>query len=59
MKETLYIQAGTLANYIGTHFWNAQECYFTYGDDEEPFVDHDISFREGLAENVYSFLMTR
>ncbi|KAI0920356.1 hypothetical protein AcV5_010118 [Taiwanofungus camphoratus] len=47
MKEILYIQAGSLSNYIGTHFWNTQESYFTYEEDEEPEVIHDISFREG------------
>ncbi|RPD60763.1 tubulin nucleotide-binding domain-like protein [Lentinus tigrinus ALCF2SS1-6] len=49
MKEILYVQAGSFANFIGTHFWNTQESYFTYGDDEEPFVYHDRSFREGLT----------
>ena len=42
-----------MSNYIGTHFWNAQESYFTYGDDaEEPIVNHDISFREGVSRKV-------
>ena len=55
MREILYFQAGTFANFVGTHFWNAQESYFTYGEDaEEPFVDHDVSFREGLNERVSS-----
>ncbi|KAI0717734.1 tubulin nucleotide-binding domain-like protein [Cerioporus squamosus] len=49
MKEILYIQAGSFANFIGTHFWNTQESYFTYGEDEEPLVYHDRSFREGLT----------
>ncbi|KAH9893938.1 tubulin nucleotide-binding domain-like protein [Cubamyces lactineus] len=49
MKEILYVQAGPLANFIGTHFWNTQESYFTYGDGEEPVVHHDRSFREGLT----------
>ncbi|KAF7969428.1 hypothetical protein HWV62_27377 [Athelia sp. TMB] len=50
MREILYIQAGPLANYTGTHFWNTQEAYFTYGDDgDEPLVDHAISFRETVA----------
>ncbi|KAF5368284.1 hypothetical protein D9757_010517 [Collybiopsis confluens] len=47
MREILYVQAGNSANYIGTHFWNTQESYFTYSDDEDPIVDHDVSFREG------------
>ncbi|KAJ3824552.1 Misato segment II tubulin-like domain-containing protein [Lentinula raphanica] len=47
MREILYVQAGNFANYVGTHFWNAQESYFTYSDDEETTLNHDISFREG------------
>ncbi|TFK50599.1 tubulin nucleotide-binding domain-like protein [Heliocybe sulcata] len=56
MKEIIYIQAGSLANYTAQHFWNTQEAYFTYGDGDnegeeqkEPLVDHDISFREGVS----------
>ncbi|KAA1470407.1 tubulin nucleotide-binding domain-like protein [Dentipellis sp. KUC8613] len=49
MKEILYIQAGQLSNHIGTHFWNAQQSYFTYDEDEEVVVDHDVSFREGIS----------
>jgi hypothetical protein len=58
MKEVLYIQAGTLPNFVGTHFWNTQESYFQYdgdeGDDEtdEPEINHDVSFREGLSPKV-------
>ncbi|KIK50577.1 hypothetical protein GYMLUDRAFT_182599 [Collybiopsis luxurians FD-317 M1] len=47
MREILYIQAGNVSNYIGTHFWNTQESYFTYADEEDSLVNHDISFREG------------
>ncbi|KAK7001822.1 protein dml-1 [Favolaschia claudopus] len=59
MKEILYIQAGTQANYIGTHFWNTQESYFTYDEEEEEdpsssgghsTVNHSLSFREGLNQ---------
>ncbi|KAJ7868755.1 mtDNA inheritance protein Dml1 [Mycena olivaceomarginata] len=50
MKEILYIQAGEQANYIGTHFWNTQESYFTYEDGEDSETDHGISFREGLNQ---------
>ncbi|KZS89310.1 tubulin nucleotide-binding domain-like protein [Sistotremastrum niveocremeum HHB9708] len=49
MHEILYIQAGRAANYFGTHFWNTQEAYFTYDEDEGSYVDHDISWREGLS----------
>ena len=65
MRETIYIQVGPLSNHIGAHFWNTQEAYFTYGTDpnstlgtgvddnsnneSESFVDHDVSFREGVS----------
>jgi hypothetical protein len=56
MKEILYIQAGSLANYVGTHFWNTQESYFTYGSEEDgeggSLVSTDISFREGATYKV-------
>ena len=52
MKEIIYIQAGPLANHIGTHFWNTQQCYFSYDDGDEVLVDHDVSFREGLSPSV-------
>ena len=52
MREILYFQAGTLANHIGTHFWDTQESYSTYGEDDEPIVFHDRSFREGLTLKV-------
>ena len=52
MKEVLYVQAGTFANFVGTHFWNTQEGYFTYADDQDPVVYHDRSFREGLNSKV-------
>jgi hypothetical protein len=52
MKEIIYIQAGNISNYVGTHFWNAQQSYFTYSRDEEVLVDHDVSFREGVSPRV-------
>ena len=58
MKEILYIQAGPLPNFVGTHFWNTQESYFEYDDDKdadgagEPEINHDVSFREGLSPKV-------
>lgn len=54
MKEIIYIQAGTLSNYIGTHFWNAQESYFTYEEGDDAKVTHDVSFREGQTLKVCS-----
>lgn len=61
MKEILYIQAGTLPNFVGTHFWNTQESYFQYDSNEntdeadEPEINHDVSFREGLSPKVWSY----
>lgn len=61
MKEILYIQAGALPNFVGTHFWNTQESYFEYDSDanadqaDEPEINHDISFREGLSPKVLLF----
>lgn len=52
MHEIITLQFGQQANYLGTHYWNTQESYFTYGDgaSEEPSpVSHDISFRPGIA----------
>ncbi|KAH7886241.1 Misato segment II tubulin-like domain-containing protein [Phlebopus sp. FC_14] len=47
MREIIYIQAGSFSNYIGTHFWNTQESYFTYDEGEPSIADHGISFMEG------------
>ena len=58
MKEILYVQTGTLPNFVGTHFWNTQESYFQYDDDTDADeanaqeINHDISFREGLSPKV-------
>ncbi|KAI9441461.1 tubulin nucleotide-binding domain-like protein [Lactarius indigo] len=49
MKEIIYIQAGNISNHIGTHFWNAQQSYFTYKEGEEVLIDNDVSFREGVS----------
>ncbi|PIL25907.1 hypothetical protein GSI_11660 [Ganoderma sinense ZZ0214-1] len=46
--EIIYVQAGSFANFVGTHFWNTQQGYFTYEDGDDPLVQHDRSFREGL-----------
>ncbi|KAF2816683.1 protein DML1 [Mytilinidion resinicola] len=49
MHEIVTLQFGQEANYLGTHFWNAQESYFTYPPEEESPVNHDIHFRPGIA----------
>ncbi|KAK5629711.1 hypothetical protein RRF57_005426 [Xylaria bambusicola] len=53
------MQLGQQSNYIATHFWNAQESYFTYGADEESPVDHDVHFRPGLGANGTETYMPR
>jgi Misato Segment II tubulin-like domain len=47
MHEIVTLQLGQRSNYLATHFWNAQESYFTYSATEESLVNHDIHFRAG------------
>ncbi|KAL8858180.1 MAG: hypothetical protein Q9178_005357 [Gyalolechia marmorata] len=48
MREIVTLQLGHRANYLATHFWNAQESYFDYGVSEEPStIDHDVHFKAG------------
>ncbi|KAK5122602.1 hypothetical protein LTR85_003865 [Meristemomyces frigidus] len=49
MHEIVTLQFGQQANYVGTHYWNTQESYFTYAGQEESPVDHNISFRAGIG----------
>uniref|UniRef100_A0A8H7XJ48 Tubulin nucleotide-binding domain-like protein n=1 Tax=Psilocybe cubensis TaxID=181762 RepID=A0A8H7XJ48_PSICU len=56
MKEIIYLQAGKLANYTGTHFWNAQESYL---QSEEPYTAPDISFCESIDSQNISTLCPR
>ncbi|KAI9789555.1 MAG: mtDNA inheritance, partitioning of the mitochondrial organelle [Peltula sp. TS41687] len=49
MHEIITLQLGRRSNYLATHFWNAQESYFTYSAAEESPVDHDVHFRPGLG----------
>ncbi|PWY90127.1 protein dml1 [Aspergillus heteromorphus CBS 117.55] len=49
MHEIISLQLGQRANYLATHFWNLQESYFTYTEDEESPVDHDVHFRPGVG----------
>ena len=51
MHEIITLQFGQQANYIGTHYWNTQESYFTYAGQEESPVNHDVSFRAGVGAN--------
>ncbi|CAJ0542118.1 Ff.00g083900.m01.CDS01 [Fusarium sp. VM40] len=57
MREIVSLQLGQLGNYTATHFWNAQESYFTYSADENPVIDHDVHWRAGLgADGSETFL---
>ncbi|KAK4177371.1 tubulin domain-containing protein [Triangularia setosa] len=49
MHEIITLQLGQQSNYLATHFWNTQESYFTYSEDDEPLIDHDVHFRPGLS----------
>ncbi|KAI9721223.1 MAG: hypothetical protein M1812_002384 [Candelaria pacifica] len=49
MHEIVTLQLGQRSNYLATHFWNTQESYFTYSENEESPIDHDIHFRPGLG----------
>lgn len=51
MHEILTLQLGNLSNYAATHFWNAQQSYFTYDGHEQSVVDHDIHWRPGTGTN--------
>ncbi|KAI8329579.1 tubulin domain-containing protein [Blakeslea trispora] len=50
MREIITLQLGSIANHVGTHFWNAQEEYFsrsTEGDE----IDHQVLYRQGETAN--------
>ncbi|KAF1927184.1 mtDNA inheritance protein dml1 [Didymella exigua CBS 183.55] len=49
MHEIVTLQFGSQSNYLGTHFWNTQESYFTYPPEPESAVNHDVHFRAGIA----------
>ncbi|KAG5513370.1 hypothetical protein PMAC_001433 [Pneumocystis sp. 'macacae'] len=44
MRENIVLQFGRHANYLGTHFWNAQETYFTQ-NTQESLIDHHVMYR--------------
>lgn len=56
MHEIITLQFGQRSNYLATHFWNAQESYFSYSVREEPLVDPNVHFRAGIgADSVETF----
>lgn len=53
MKEILYIQAGELSNYTGTHFWNTQESYLTLNESpDHAGIDPGVAFSEKVDDKV-------
>ncbi|KAL3866642.1 hypothetical protein ACJMK2_043926 [Sinanodonta woodiana] len=49
-REIITLQVGHYSNFIGAHWWNAQESSFVYNPEDLSFpkeVNHDIFFREG------------
>ncbi|KAI3397013.1 hypothetical protein diail_11340 [Diaporthe ilicicola] len=59
MHEVITLQLGQQSNYLATHFWNAQESYFTYAENEESAVDHDVHWRPGLGADGSETFMPR
>ncbi|KJZ76068.1 hypothetical protein HIM_04524 [Hirsutella minnesotensis 3608] len=51
MREIITLQLGHLSNYVATHFWNAQESYFTYDGQERSAIDHNVHWRAGLGQD--------
>ncbi|GJC86834.1 protein DML1 [Colletotrichum liriopes] len=49
MHEIITLQLGQLSNYAATHFWNTQESYFTYSDQDESPINHNVHWRPGVA----------
>ncbi|KAH8909753.1 tubulin nucleotide-binding domain-like protein [Coniochaeta sp. PMI_546] len=59
MHEIITVQLGQQSNYLATHFWNAQESYFTYADDQQSQVNHDIHWRPGVGVDGTETFMPR
>ncbi|KAL1866228.1 mtDNA inheritance, partitioning of the mitochondrial organelle [Diaporthe australafricana] len=59
MHEIITLQLGQQSNYLATHFWNAQESYFTYAENEESAIDHDVHWRPGLGADGSETFMPR
>ncbi|KAK9472797.1 Misato segment II tubulin-like domain-containing protein [Dipodascopsis tothii] len=48
MREIIHLSLSAQANHLTTHYYNAQEQYFTYDHTVSP-VDHDVNFFAGLG----------
>ncbi|KAJ3034989.1 Protein misato 1 [Rhizophlyctis rosea] len=54
-REVITLQVGHASNWVGTHFWNAQESYGENGPHNE--IDTSVLYREGVSiygEPTYS-----
>ncbi|KAI9470956.1 MAG: tubulin domain-containing protein [Benjaminiella poitrasii] len=54
MREIITLQLGSLANHVGTHFWNTQEEYFNCGNlDNTQFdeINHNVLYRQGESSS--------
>ena len=49
-KAVITLQVGHYANYVGTHFWNAQELSFQVAKEKND-LDHDVFYREGFLNS--------
>jgi hypothetical protein len=49
-REIVNLQIGPFANFVGTHFWNAQPIPTTDADEES--VHPDVLFRTGETLEV-------
>ncbi|CAO3655803.1 unnamed protein product [Mucor hiemalis] len=49
MREIITLQLGSIANHVGTHFWNSQEEYFNYGasNAKADELNQDVLYRSG------------
>jgi hypothetical protein len=52
MHEVIYLQFGNVPNFIGTHFWNAQDTYST----EEVNQQISWSLREGNRVTIIIYI---
>jgi len=58
-RQVITLQAGGFANYVGAHFWNAQDeaAGLAGGDCGEAYaaVDSAVLYREGCSAQVRLF----
>ena len=47
-KAVITLQVGHYSNFVGTHFWNAQD-HSLFVPKETNDLDHDVLFREGVT----------